>query len=499
MAEINASDKRFVVTFPLITEPWQEDRIDKMMRLMTVLYNDKQEVLLRRYIHLSRSSKFKEAQTAGVATFKRFMQDNGFSKFNVEKVFADSSRSSSETNKQLLAHGLNSDIIQELSHRSWSAWEKKLFGNGKHVASKRDGDNKPIVNCLKSRAHKGVVTGFHYSKEDYTITMSASIPKKHIIFTIPFKVNRNSEYEVFALNQDVRNIAIVRNEIRGKNKYYVQFTFAGTPYNKGRKLGTGVVGIDPGPGKIAVVSDEVVSVIPLAEAIVQDERKVRLLQRKLDRSRRANNPDEYNEDGTVKKQKHNWVNSSNYIKTKNELSNTQRKLAAKRKIAHNELANQLLALGNEFHVEDNSFKTWQARAKETSYDKKGRCRAKGRYGKTIGKCAPSEFFTILENKVKNLSDGVYVDIPETTACTAFDFTNGEFTKHPTTERTIITSDGFKHDRDAIAAFNMKFVKKEMVAGKKKIKKSEANFDTKAMSEFYPKFCSLEKKLEKEDL
>lgn len=484
----NDTDKSvFVVTFPLKTEAWQEDRINKMMRLLTVLYNDKQEVLLKRYIHLSHSPEFKEAKKEGLVAFKRFMQDQGFSKFGVEKVFSDSARAKSTTNEQLLAHGLNSDIIQELAHRAWSAWEKKLFGQGKFIKL----DNE--VATFKSRNHKGHVTGFLFSLKDYSISMTASKPNKHVMFTIPFEVNRSSEYELFALNQDVRNIAITRKEVRGKHKYFVQFSFAGTPYNKGRQLGEGVVGIDPGPSKIAVVSDTAVRVIPLAESIERDERETRRLQRKLDRSRRAMNPDNYNEDGTISKGRHEWVKSHHYEETRSLLADRQRKLAAKRKIAHNELANELLAMGNEFRVENNSFKGMQARAKETTKNAKGKNRTKKRFGKSLANRAPSEFLTILENKVRQYENGVYVDIPASTACTQYDFTNGEFTKHELRERTITTSDGQQHDRDALAAFNMKFVRPEKVVGKKKIEKSDKNFDNESMAAFYPRFCQMENK------
>lgn len=44
------NQKAFVVTFPLRTEKWQEDRIDKMMRMLTTFYNDRQRKLVRRYL-----------------------------------------------------------------------------------------------------------------------------------------------------------------------------------------------------------------------------------------------------------------------------------------------------------------------------------------------------------------------------------------------------------------------------------------------------------------
>lgn len=474
----------FVVTFPLRTEKWQEDRIDKMLRILTVLYKDKQKLLLARYKHLSHTNEFHNAKKTGV--FKTFMEQNGFTLREIEKLFADSSKGYTATKEQLLLHGLNSKIIQELSHRAVSAWDKKLYGNGKHIEIE-----KCEVNTFRSRWCKTSVSGFKVDKTNFTITMTATEPNRHSMFTIPFVVNRNSEYELYALNQELRNVAITRKQIRGKYKYYVQLSFAGIPYNKGRQIGKGIVGIDPGPRKMAVVGDSIARIFPLAESINEDEQMVSRLQRKLDRSRRAMNPDNYNEDGTIRKGNKEWNESNHYINTKKQLANYQRKLAAKRKIAHNELANEILRLGNEFHVENNNMQGWQKRSTKDSKTSSGKNRTKKRFGKSLKNHAPSEFLTILKNKIERYEEGVYVDIPDRAACTQFDFTNGMFTEHSTSERTITLSNGRVHDRDLLAAFNIKHVLKEKIIAQKKIGKSIENFDNKSMAAEYEQFCKLE--------
>ena len=51
------------------------------------------------------------------------------------------------------------------------------------------------------------------------------------------------------------------------------------------------------------------------------ERKKRSLQRKLNRQRRANNPDKFNDDGTINKANlEKWKHSENYKKTRKELA-----------------------------------------------------------------------------------------------------------------------------------------------------------------------------------
>lgn len=490
MARENENSGCFVVTFPLKTEKWQEDRIDKILNLLTVHYHNCQKKLLARYIHLSKTPEFKEIKALGKFGFKKYMTEQGFSENSLRKFFYDSSKADSACRNSWDQHGINSRIIYLLSDSAWKAWNKKLFEDGKFIHLDND------VTSFKSRVDsRGNITGFDYSFTDFTITMKATKPKKHDLFTIPFEVNRNSEYELYALGCEVRNIAIVRKQIRGKNKYYVQFTFAGVPYNKGRKMGTGIVGIDPGPSKIAIVSDNEIRITTLAPSVTKDERAVCRLQRKLDRSRRTTNPDNYNDDGTIKRGiKLKFEKSNSYKRTQAKLADMQRKLAAKRKIDHNILANEIITMGNEFHVENNSFKSMQVRSKETKKNDKGKNLSKKRFGKSLANRAPSELLTILKNKVCQYADGEYVDIPSGVACTQFDFTNGEFTKHELKERTITTSDGFVHDRDALAAFNMRFVHKKKVEGKKKIEKAKENFDLQAMTEAYKHFCSLEENI-----
>lgn len=476
------SQKAFVVTFPLHTEKWQEDRIDKMMKMLTTYYNDRQRKLVGRYIYLSHSKAFQEAKGKGIVAFKNYMKENGFSQYGLDAFFK------ANTKGALYQCGLNSLNIQYLSQCAWSAWEKKLFGNGKLIKTDID------VNIFKSRRVKDSFTGFVYNLNSFTVTIRSTYSRSNIC-TIPFEVNRNSQYELFALSQEIRNIAIVRKVIRGTNKYYVQFTVDGIPYNKGRQLGTGTVGIDPGPSKVAIVADNVVEINKLAPNIEEDEKVAARLKRKLDRSRRTTNPHMYNEDGTIKKGQRQTCFSKSYYKTRKQLAEAQRKLTAKRKIAHNELANKILEYGDTFKVETNSFKSMQARAKTTSVAKTGRIRSKKRYGKSIKNRAPSEFLLILKNKLLQYSSGKYYDVPASYACTQFDFTDESFTEHKVAERKITTSDGIQHNRDTLAAFNIKnAIVSETSTKKKKVVKSKEFFDINVMKETYGEFCRMEGKL-----
>ena len=78
----------------------------------------------------------------------------------------------------------------------------------------------------------------------------------------------------------------------------------------------------------------------------------------MDRSKRSTNPDNYNEDGTIKKQGNKkiiWNKSNHYIKYQNELRELYRKQSAIRRYQHECLANYIISLGNKVYVEKMNF------------------------------------------------------------------------------------------------------------------------------------------------
>lgn len=57
-----------------------------------------------------------------------------------------------------------------------------------------------VVNIFCSRNMKGRFCGFDYDLSTFTIRIKSTCTKE-IICTIPFVVNKNSEYELYALSQ----------------------------------------------------------------------------------------------------------------------------------------------------------------------------------------------------------------------------------------------------------------------------------------------------------
>ena len=212
--------------------------------------------------------------------------------------------------------------------------------------------------------------------------------------------------------------------------------------------------------------------LELASEIGNIDREKRILSRKLDRQRRANNTDKYNDDGTIKRNQLKWNNSKRYLKTKNELAEIQRKLADIRKQSHNKLANYILSLGNKVYVEEMNFKGLKSRSKKTTVNKKtGKINKKKRFGKSIGNKAPSMFLTILDNKLKWHGERLLkVDTYQIKA-SQYNHVTDEYIKKGLSERWNDFGD-YKIQRDMYSAFiimcsneNLKEIDKEKCKSK----------------------------------
>ena len=167
---------------------------------------------------------------------------------------------------------------------------------------------------------------------------------------------------------------LVCEEIRDKRRVLIHITVEGTPCAKFKsdgvtprhEWGTGRVGVDIGTQTIAWTSDTEVGLKNLSErgaSIEKIERRERVIQRKMDRSRRATNPGNYNDDGTVRRGRKEWVRSNRYLVLQAEHRELCRRAALNRQYAIREDANRLRELGDEAITEPPNFKALQRRAR----------------------------------------------------------------------------------------------------------------------------------------
>ena len=236
---------------------------------------------------------------------------------------------------------------------------------------------------------------------------------------------------------------LVPKLVRGKYRLYLHLTIEGKAkpkYDKHgnlrHKYGKGMIGADIGTQTVAYTSETEVGLKNLSErgnSIQTSERKERLLYRAMDRSRRATNPQNYNDDGTIKKGLKIWEYSNHYKKLKAKHAELCRVNAVNRQLAINEDANLMRSLGDTFVTESKNASKLMKRAKETTVNSKGKINKKKRFGKSIKNRCPSGFQTMVEKKFK-VTGGTYIEVPNDYRASQYDHTTGDYIKKKLSDR-----------------------------------------------------------------
>ncbi|MDK4523105.1 transposase, partial [Fusobacterium necrophorum] len=294
---------------------------------------------------------------------------------------------------------------------------------------------------------------------------------------IPVIINKNDKYSQRCFLDKLLYCRLIKRVVNGKNKYYVQITFEGTPPKKHKIGEENEIGIDIGTSTIAIVSDKKVGLKILAENIEINEKEKVRLQRKLDRQRRANNPNKYNKDGTINiNNKKKWKTSNSYLKTQLKLSNLQRKIAEKRKQSHTILANSILEIGTIVKVENMSFRGLQKRSKKNEISEKtGKFKKKKRFGKSLSNRAPALLIEIIDRKLGYIGKNIIKINTFKVKASQLNHETEEYEKKSLSKRWVEIV-GNKIQRDLYSAFLIKNVKENLEeVNIEKAKKEFKNF------------------------
>jgi hypothetical protein len=444
---------RYCVTFPLITEKYQEDILNKRFEIGRQLYNAVLSKAYKRYKSMIETKKYKQLkEQINNANEKEnkllYKQLN-----DMYKQYRLNEYSLHEDIQEMQHHfseNIDSFTAQKIATRVWSAFEDLLFGDGEIVHFKKYGE----LDSLECKSNK---TGIRF-KDGFLIWNGLKIP---------VKIDYNNPYEYQALKDEICYCRIKRRFIKGKYKYYLQIVFKGVPpmkINKDgevkRHIGNGTVGLDIGTQTIAIISNVDVKLLELADRVNNIEKEKRRILRYMDRSRRANNPDNFNEDGTIKKGKLKWVKSNRYIKAQNKLRELYRKQADVREYQHQLLSNYILSLGNKIKVEEMNFKGLQKRSKKTEKNDKGKFKRKKRFGKSLANKAPAKLLTILDNKLKYFGEKLIRVNTKEVKASQYNHLNCRYNKKKLSQRWNDLN-GIKIQRDLYSAFLIQHVNDDL--------------------------------------
>jgi len=257
-------------------------------------------------------------------------------------------------------------------------------------------------------------------------------------------INPKDEVIAHGLACRVKFVRIVRRKLNGRNRFYTQLVCEGKPYRKTHHpLGNGAVGLDIGPSTIAVVSKQDATLERFCDELKPQHKAIRKLQRKLDRQRRANNPANFNPDGTCKRGKRHWHDSQRYIETRRHLAELQRKRAAYRKSLHGRMINRIVAQGDIFKLEKLSYRAFQKR-----------------FGKSVNFRGPGAFVNHLKSKAGN-AGGEIVEFATGSTRLSQVCLCGGLEKKPLSQRWHVCGCGVGPvQRDLFSAWLARFVEDE---------------------------------------
>jgi hypothetical protein len=209
------------------------------------------------------------------------------------------------------------------------------------------------------------------------------------------------------------------------------------------------VGLDLGPSTIAIVPREGEACLSVfCQQIATEAKPLRRLQRKMDRQRRAANPDNYDEKGRIKRGKRlHWKNSTSYQKTRARKATKERKVAAHRKSLHGKMAHEIIALGTTIQLEKLSYQAWQKQ-----------------FGKSVGRRAPGMFVAHLRRTVERTGGTLLEFSTHKTKFSQFCHGCGRYQKKSLSERVHACSCGIGPvQRDLYSAFLAAFLKPNMLS------------------------------------
>ena len=396
---------RYILTLPLKTELYQEHVLEKRFRLGEQLYNKFLNFEKKKYFEMTKRKDYRNAQnlikdlTYQIKSLnnasdnsketKKMIQDLKKQRkeqydviYNIKKMFNWSEFGFGMDMKKYRGYykkNLNSQICNNLAVRCFRAFEKMEEELIKDQYRCDEDKVNPCVHykrkdTLKSLCGSQNTTGIRFILDDEK--KAGFVKWQGLEFSIDLV--KCTLYEWKALQSEICYCAVKREKIKGKWKYYIQLTLKGHVPDKFNKQ-TGEFSdqeIDTEP------QEDGVKTYPL-EIKNHEDKKTELLQ-KMDTSRRATNPDNYNEDGTSKEkcEINGWHFSKAYKIYRAELYEIFRKECEEKKLLQEILANEVIASGDVFNCNKMDFKFLQRNL-----------------GKKIQTASPSMLKSVIERKL----------------------------------------------------------------------------------------------------
>lgn len=407
----------------------------------TSIYNAALGECLKRYRRLIRDKRYQELQEAYRnasenkkelhSRYKQLFQSIGYTEYALQDYAKDIRKNHYP--------GFGSAETQALATRAFKAVEKLRLRKADHVQfhSMKDGT---------SFEGKSSTSKLHYCEGDGCIHYGDH--------KFQLKIKSNDEYAQLCLMDRVKYVRVLKRKIRRKVRWFCQLVLEGIPPAKNTVYGDSAGGIDEGTSTIAVVTDHSAHLYELAPECIADEKKLQRIQRAMDRSRRSTNPENFNEDGTIRNGKRLiWKYSKRYLRLRSDLQESHRHLHVIKEISHHKLAKEILKEASNLKVESMSIQGLAKRSrKQTVRKTNGRINSKKRYGKTISRRSPARLIAILDEKLSYIGKKVIRIDTYMVKASQYNPLDGGYKKKELRDRMIKLDEGVIIQRDLLSAY-----------------------------------------------
>ena len=400
--------------------------------------------------------RLKDIKTSCINRIKELEKEYQFTENDIQKY--------AKVPREFIGKIINSNIVQKIASTSFDAVKKIQYGKAKKVRFKKKGEIS-----LEGKNNR---TGFIFDIR----TMKLKLGRK--LFC---NLKTLDERQKRCFVNRIKFCRVLKRYIRGARRYFLQIVFEGMPETS-FQIGKGEVGLDIGTSTVAISSDEEVGLLKLSET-EQETRKIRILQRSLDRKRRMANPDNYDKNGRVKKKRKEWKLSKNYFKELKKLKEAYRKKKVKDNQYKNILVKSILSQGDTIKTEKTSVNSWKRRTKKAAINKSnGKNVSKKRFGKAVSSNAPGTLKRKLEEKLSYYGKELIEINSFKTKPSQFNHIKQEFKKCSLEVRFKELEKGIVVQRDLYSAFLIKNVENLSEYNMEKINRQFEKFYVNQMKE-----------------
>jgi hypothetical protein len=414
----------FLLELPLVAEAGQAARLGSHLEVGRQFYNAMLSAGQRRLRCMRADPAWQAARAISRsqpqerrAAFSALRERYGFSEY----AFHELAR---KLRVSWLAEHLDAVLAQTLASRAYRALNRVCVGKAKRVRFKSK--SRGLDSIENKRNNTGMRFVVQQSEEGR--------PQGYLLWhdeKLRALIDWDDPVVAHGLAHEIKYARLVRRRAssprakaadRQGERYYVQLVLKGLPHHRPKHtVGSDTIGLDLGPSSIAIVPRQAEArLVPLCAELQPDARAIRRLQRKMERQRRAANPEHYDERGRPKKRGKGapkWKQSRGYQVTRRRKATKERKLAAHRKSLHGRMVHEIVRVGNTVITEKISYRGWQKR-----------------YGRSVGLRAPGMLIDHLKRTVAS-TGGTLHEVPtRTTRLSQYCHGCGEFVPKPLWQR-----------------------------------------------------------------